>query len=548
MSFDNPKILFFLFALVVFIVIMIVRYRKSRDRVALFAAAAPSHERSSLLRELRLRLVIADVFYILFVAFLIVALAGPRWGFRIVNDYRRGADVILAFDLSQSMNVSDCFSGDRKITRLERGIEIAGELAASLNDIRLGVVIGRGGGITAVPLTYDTDTILNFLYGLDTNSITGRGTNLEALVNAAAESFQDSIPSRRAIVLFSDGEALSGSFQNAVEKARKAGLALSAAGLGSNDGGPVPAGLFAQVNDFLQTDEGVPVISARQEDILRFGADRTGGVYVDGGRKEAAMLLSNYIYSLSAESRLYGYRREASPHWQVFIFAAMACLMGSRIMGFTRRKKNSSHAASKKAALLTVIFCAFFLVSCSKIQSKLFIMEGNFFNARGFYTEAIASYLKAYSGERPYAEYGLGSAYFALEEGSAALERYEAAASSLEELKPENHVELRYRILYNTGIIHFEKGNYEDAVQSFRDALKIDGSRIEAKRNLELSLLTVQRSTPPQAASAFGGGENSEDSPMGSSSILFEYLKEMEQEHWKSRKWNGESNYSGPDY
>ena len=549
MSFDNPKVLRLLLVLIVFIFMIVIRYRKGRESMALFAAAAPSHERKAALRDLCVRLIISDIFFLLFTGFLVIALAGPRWGLRVVADNRRGVDIIMAFDLSQSMNVADCSSEEKKISRLERGVEIAGEFSASLGDVRLGAAIGREKGIMAVPLTYDIETIFYFLDGLDTGSISGRGTNLETLIDAAAASFQDSIPSRKAIVLFSDGETLSGSYQGAVERVRKAGITMSVVGLGSAEGGPVPSGPFAMQRGFLLTEAGVPVNSAKQEAVLRFGADRTGGVYVDGNRLDAARALANYVNSLSAESRLSGYRREANPRWQIFIFSAMACLAGSRLLGFTRRRTRDRASRVKNTGFLSIILCVFLLGSCSKIQGKLLIMEGNFYNVRGFYTEAISSYLKALNYEAPYAEYGLGSAYFALEEGSAALDRYREAVKGIEELDPGNHTELRYRIHYNSGIIHFEKGNYEDAARAFRDALKVDGSRIEAKRNLELSLLTISR-TPavPQSVSSMREDENNQEGSKGSSAVLFEYLKTKEQDRWTSREWTGESTYTGPDY
>ena len=553
MSFDNPGILGLLPVLVILIVFIVIRYHKGRKMVALFAMAAPSSERQSMLRELRLRMIFSDVFFLLFTGFLIIAMAGPRWGLRIVTDHRRGLDLILAFDLSRSMNAADCGAGEDRITRLNRGVEIAMDLASSLGDVRIGAAIGKDKGILAVPLTYDTEVIFGFLNSLDSRTITGRGTNLESLIDAAAASFQDSIPSRRGIILFSDGEALSGSFQGAVERIRRAGIALSAVGLGSDEGGPVPLTAADDPTDsqpFLLTDEGAPVISSRQTAVLRYGAGRTGGIYIDGSRKDAAFALSAYINSISTESRLSGYRREAKPRWHIFILAAMAALCGSRLMGFRRRwySRRYAHTAGSVKSSVFILLCVFLLNSCAKVQGKLLIMEANFFSTRGFYTEAISSYMKALDYEAPYAEYGLGTAYFALEEGSAALERYKAAIKSLDELRPEQHTELRYRLYYNMGIIHFEKGNYEEAAGAFRDALKVDGSRIEAKRNLELSLLTITRNNPPQAASSQGRVEGSQQGLAGNSSALFEYLKEKEQEHWKSREWTEESDFSGPDY
>ena len=549
MSFDNPGLLGFLFIFAALVPVVIIRHRKGREGATLFAAAAPSKERVPLLRELRYRMFVSDMFYLLFTGFLIFALAGPRWGVRIVADYRRGVDIVMAFDLSRSMNVRDCPPGNT-VSRLEQGVEIAEDITAALGDIRMGAAIGKGKGVLAVPLTYDSETISNFLSSFSGQAVTGRGTNLEALLNAAFGAFQDSIPSRRVVVLFSDGEALSGSFQLAVEKAAKEKITLFTVGLGSDQGSPVPIEKSPDAPDgLLLAEDGAPVISARQSGLLRNGAEKTGGVYIDGNRNDAASVLLHHVNSLSSESRLSGHRREANPRWQIFVLAAMVCLGGARIMGFSRRSRPGNWAKNSGAALLCIFSLGFFN-SCDSTQGKLLIMEGNFFNARGLYTEAISSYLRAmdYKESVPYAEYGLGTAYFALDEGAAALERYGAVESGISELKREGHNELRYSVYYNMGIIYFEKGEYVEAVRAFREALKVDSSKIEAKRNLELSLLTISRSSSPQAASSEGKTGNSREGQGGGSSVLFEYLRQKEQEQWKSREWTGESDSSGPDY
>ena len=350
MTFENPGILTFLFLILLLIPFFILRYRKDREKAALFAAAAPSNERGALLKELRFRMIISELLFLLFLALLIIALAGPRWGLRKVNDYRRGVDIVLAFDLSRSMNVEDCTHGAAQgkgvISRLERGKQVAIDLTLSLTDVRIGVAIGKGKGVLAVPLTYDTETVLSFLRALDSLVITGSGTNLESLVDAGIGAFQDSIPSRRMILLFSDGEGLSGSFQAAVDKAGRAAVTLSAVGLGSYPGGMVPvvapaAGRAAGVDEFLLGPDGNPVISARQDDLLRSGAERSGGIYVDCGLEEAASVLGVYVNSISSESRLHGQRWEANPRFGFFVFAALLCLGAGRLMGYSRRSKGT---------------------------------------------------------------------------------------------------------------------------------------------------------------------------------------------------------------
>ncbi|MDR0568489.1 MAG: tetratricopeptide repeat protein [Spirochaetaceae bacterium] len=174
-------------------------------------------------------------------------------------------------------------------------------------------------------------------------------------------------------------------------------------------------------------------------------------------------------------------------------------------------------------------------------------MEGNFYNSRGMYSEAIASYLKAqpYREARAYAEFGLGSVYFSLDEGATALERFAAAEKALQESPKSPYPELAYRIHYNTGVVRFKEGDYPGAVQAFRAALGADGSRIEAKRNLELSLLSLSEKRDAQSVSP-----ETQDSPedQDQRAALFEYLRNKEQNQWKSREWIETAPGSGPDY
>jgi len=183
-------------------------------------------------------------------------------------------------------------------------------------------------------------------------------------------------------------------------------------------------------------------------------------------------------------------------------------------------------------------------------------MEANFLNSRGRYNEAIELYQKAlnYENASAYAEYGLGLALYSVDETETALKRYENSQKILEMLSkkdPERyapdpssgrrplHRELRFRNHYNSGIIFFEEGEYESAADSFREALRIDSKRIEAKRNLELSLMSIK-----MEANKKDRTEERQDQR----DILFEYLRYDEEQKWRSREWAPEETYSVLDY
>ncbi|MDR3123952.1 MAG: VWA domain-containing protein [Treponema sp.] len=340
MSFDHPRLLFALFLLIPVALTGFFHYRKRRSVLGFLSRDAGG----SLVSNIRFRYLVSSVGFFLFLACLIVALAQPRGGSRLASETRRGVDVIFAVDLSRSMDVRDAGG----LSRLGRAAALLTELVdhprfagQGASGIRFGAAIGKGRAALALPLTEDAEAIGGFLTGLSGAAITGRGTNLESLVDAAAAAFQDAFPSRRRIVLLSDGEALTGALNAAADRASAAEIALIAVGLGSGEGGLVPLG-----NDALSGDNGRPVVSSLRIDALKEAAERTGGFYVDGNRGAAASQLADHLSSLafggsplSDEGVAAGsFRREDRPVAHIFIIAALIAMGIAKLMEKGGRK------------------------------------------------------------------------------------------------------------------------------------------------------------------------------------------------------------------
>lgn len=187
------------------------------------------------------------------------------------------------------------------------------------------------------------------------------------------------------------------------------------------------------------------------------------------------------------------------------------------------------------------ILLAFLLSGCSAISGKLSIIEGNYYNARGMYDKAIASYYKAleYPEAAAYAEFGLGTVYYSIGEAEASLSRFSEALNVIESSSAEQK-ELLYRIHYNTGVALFSEGDFSGAADSFRKSLKASEKKFDAKRNLELSLLSHERQNPARDASQNSGGNSGK-------AALFEYIFQKELGQWKNRDWPEEET-TGPDY
>jgi len=470
------------------------------------------------------KLKLSVLFFRLFIALAIIALAGPRWGMGLAaSEYRRGLDAVFAVDVSRSMDIRDAQTTS-DVSRLQRGLLIASQSVASVPSVRFAAAIGRGKGFLAVPLTWDNEAVLSFLESLDGSSMTGRSTNLESLVQAAADAFQNTSPARKVIVLVSDGESHAGVLANALNRCVRENIVVISIALGSDEGNPVPA-QYADIETQAPAE-----ISRRDPAVMRTAAERTGGIYIDGSLNDAALTLSSHLLSLSAETGYANSRSEPKQRRSLFVILAILAYAASKFVPLI----------SRLPAVSIVVFVLFF-TSCS--EGKLLLIEANYLNSRGRYDEAIVPYLKALNHEdsAPYAEYGLGLTFYLLDEGKAALKRFDDSQKKLEQFSTLEHRELRYRNSYNSGVIYFEEGDFQSAASAFRDALRADPRKVEAKRNLELSLLSIVRDE-----SLDKSAESREENE--TREILFEFLREREQRQWKSREWAPEERPTGPDY
>ena len=113
-----------------------------------------------------------------------------------------------------------------------------------------------------------------------------------------------------------------------------------------------------------------------------------------------------------------------------------------------------------------------------------------------------------------------------------------AALEKLETIDLDAPDSIRFATYYNMGIIAHKHGEYEKATEAFRQALLIDNTNIDAKINLELSLME-------NTATAKAGTQNL--TPVSESEYhssvedtLFSIIRESEQNRWKNTQTKNE--------
>jgi Ca-activated chloride channel family protein len=322
-TFEKPEFFSLLFALIPLIVLMIINYKLRFLRLCrLIKALSPAST-----VKFRLRYFFSSLFFIIFFVCTVLALADPHSGSRIVRELRLGTDVILAFDLSRSMNVRDAapLAANLSASRLERAVKTAAVLLENFHtpddasrNVRFGAVIGKGSAVLAVPLTDDSEALWGLFDNLNSDAMTSRGTDLEKLLDTAADSFVSNFPTGRVVVLFSDGETLSGALNSAVDYLREKDITVFTVGEGSAYGARVPD---------------TTVTSLPRRDVMETIAARTGGAYIDGNAEDAAILLAQRLRSpaiLSGLESPWVFREEKAAQWFMFIILAFLSLALSK--------------------------------------------------------------------------------------------------------------------------------------------------------------------------------------------------------------------------
>jgi Ca-activated chloride channel family protein len=151
-------------------------------------------------------------------ALLCVALARPQWGHETVNLPRGGADILVLFDVSNSMLVED-MQGSRLRWGRRKIDTLIDELARDPVH-RIGLMPFAGEPFLVVPPTPDYDAVRFFLEDLNPRSVGFGGSDLAAAIDRAAEQLVDLPGTDKAILVVSDGEAIDANASGAVQAAR----------------------------------------------------------------------------------------------------------------------------------------------------------------------------------------------------------------------------------------------------------------------------------------------------------------------------------------
>ena len=209
-----------------------------------------------------------------------LAIANPRRPDQSAEGVRKGIDIVVAMDVSNSMLATDIAPD-----RISRARQFVSRLLENLQDDRTGLVVFAGNAYAQMPLTFDRDAAKMYVSNASPGDIAAQGTSMGEALEKSNLLFSDDPGRFRSVILITDGETHD---ENAIEKAKELagrGVMINTIGIGSPEG----ATILDSTGNPKKDETGQVVVSKLNEQLLQEIAKSTNGVYVHLQNSEEAV-------------------------------------------------------------------------------------------------------------------------------------------------------------------------------------------------------------------------------------------------------------------
>lgn len=252
--------------------------------------------------------------------FIITALAQPQFGSKLLTSKRKGVELIIALDVSNSMMAQDI-----KPNRLERAKRAISKLTERLRDDKLGLIVFAGQAYVQLPITTDYVSAKLFLDAINTSIVPVQGTAIGAAIEMGSKSFSPDFPGSKAIIVITDGENHEDDAVGAAKTALEKKIIVHTIGMGLPQGAPIPMGPGGS-SDFLKDKNNSVVVTKLDEKMLTQIAEAGGGTYIRANNAEVG--LNNLFSEIEKMEKSEMDSREYSEYDDQFpLFLALALAM-----------------------------------------------------------------------------------------------------------------------------------------------------------------------------------------------------------------------------
>jgi Ca-activated chloride channel family protein len=416
----------------------------------------------------------------------LVSLAQPRWGYTFEDVKRKGLDLLIAVDTSRSM-----LSNDVQPDRLERVKLATHDLINELQGDRVGLIAFAGRAFLQAPLTIDYEAVMESINDLDTKTIPEGGTNISSAIDLATQSFGKSAVGNRALIIFTDGEELSGDAVKTAKAAANEGVRIFTVGVGTPQGSLIPITAENGEMAFVKDSAGQVVKSKLDEKPLREIAQATGGFYVhlENGPRTMQQIYNEGLAKMQTAEIDVRLSRRPIERYEWPLGAAIIALAFSILIGERKRVRERSYLpssvkATAATAALAIFFCQFAFATTPGLKAY---RDGKFEDAYSHFQETLKAHPQSRAEDK--LQFDSGTAAYKLKDYSKALESFSQAL-----LSPDTGLQSKSH--YNLGNTLYQRGEGEksdekklsewtNALDHYEQTLKVEPQNKEAKENYD---------------------------------------------------------------
>jgi Ca-activated chloride channel family protein len=416
----------------------------------------------------------------------LVSLAQPRWGYTFEDVKRKGLDLLIAIDTSRSM-----LSNDVQPDRLERVKLATQDLINELQGDRVGLIAFAGRAFLQAPLTIGYEAVMESINDLDTKTIPEGGTNISSAIDLATQSFGKSAVGNRALIIFTDGEELSGDAIKSAKGAADEGVRIFTVGVGTPQGSLIPITSENGETTFVKDSAGQVVKSKLDEKPLREIAQAAGGFYVhlENGPRTMQQIYNEGLAKMQAAEIDVRLSRRPIERYEWPLGAAIIALALSILIGERKRVRARTYLpspvkATSATAALAIFFCQFAFATAPGLKAY---EDGKFEDAYRHFQETLKAHPQSRAEDK--LQFDSGAAAYKLKDYNKALESFSQALLSRDTgLQSKSHFNLG-NTLYQRG--EAEKSDekklsdWTNALNHYEQTLKVEPENKEAKENYE---------------------------------------------------------------
>ena len=496
MSFGAPEWLWGLLLVPLFVALFVHAERLGHRRLQEFVSARLLPQLAGTVN--RPRHMMRFALQLLGFSLVLVSLAQPRWGYTFQDVKRKGLDLLIAVDTSRSM-----LSNDVQPTRLDRVKLAVQDLLNELQGDRVGLIAFAGRAFLQAPLTIDYDAVVEAINDLDTKTIPEGGTNISSAITLATQSFGKSATGNRALIIFTDGEELSGDAVKTAKEAVDAGVRIFTVGVGTPQGSLIPVIGDDGQTAFVKDSSGQVVKSKLDDKRLREIAQGTGGFYVhlESGLRTMQQLQSEGLAKMKAAEMDVRLSRQSIERYEWPLSAALIAVALSILIPERKRarERRSVPAPARTAAhgvggspvrTVGATVVLLILISSSAFAAAPGIdayQEGKFEDAYSQFQQTLKSHPQSPADDK--LQFDSGAAAYKLKDYNKALESFSQALLTRDTgLQSKGH--------YNLGNTLYQHGETEksddkklsdwtNALDHYEQTLKLDPQNKDAKDNYD---------------------------------------------------------------